>query len=112
MSLKSKFFIFLLTFVALAYSAAPADSTKPSKKGGLLGSLYPVEEDEAIHRGNILTGATLFLLQGNSDEDALNILFGDIYKAEGYTFTPKFLVDILFVMLWRLALVLGTVVHM
>ena len=83
MSLKSKFFIFLLTFVALAYSAAPADSTKPSKKGGLLGSLYPVEEDEAIHRGNILTGATLFLLQGNSDEDALNILFGDIYKAEG-----------------------------
>ena len=89
MSLKSKFFIFLLTFVALAYSAAPADSTKPSKKGGLLGSLYPVEEDEAIHRGNILTGATLFLLQGNSDEDALNILFGDIYKAEGYTFTAE-----------------------
>ena len=89
MSLKSKIFIILLTLVAFAFSATSADSTKPTKKGGLLGSLFSVEEDEAIHRGNILTGATLFLLQGNSDEDALNILFGDIYKAEGYTFTAE-----------------------
>ncbi|PWJ37240.1 hypothetical protein IE02_0722 [Fibrobacter succinogenes subsp. elongatus] len=89
MSLKSKIFIFLLMLVAFAFSATPADSTKTTKKGGLLGSLFSVEEDEAIHRGNILTGATLFLLQGNSDEDALNILFGDIYKAEGYTFTAE-----------------------
>lgn len=77
-----------------ADSVAPAPATEsktsaPAKKGGLLGSLYPVEKDEAIHRGNFLTGATLFLLQGNSDEDALNILFGDIYKAEGYTFTAE-----------------------
>ena len=73
-------------------SVVPATETKtstPAKKGGLLGSLFPVEKDEAIHHGNILTGATLFLLQGNSDDDALNILFGDIYKAEGYTFTAE-----------------------
>ena len=73
-------------------SVVPATESKtstPAKKGGLLGSLFPVEKDEAIHRGNILTGATLFLLQGNSDDDALNILFGDIYKAEGYTFTAE-----------------------
>lgn len=72
-------------------NTAESDSvkTKTAKKGGLLGSLYPVEKDEAIHRGNFLTGATLFLLQGNSDDDALNILFGDIYKAEGYTFTAE-----------------------
>ena len=67
-----------------------SDFTKsPAKKGGLLGSLFPVEKNEAIHRGYFFTGATLFLLQGNSDEDALNILFGDIYKAEGYTFTAE-----------------------
>lgn len=89
MSVKSKIFIALLSLVAFAFSATSADSTKSTKKGGLLGSLYPVEEDEAIHRGNFLAGATLFLLQGNSDEDALNILFGDIYKAEGYTFTAE-----------------------
>jgi hypothetical protein len=73
-------------------SVVPATESKtstPAKKGGLLGSLFPVEKDEAIHRGNVLTGATLFLLQGNSDDDALNILFGDIYKAEGYTFTAE-----------------------
>ncbi len=89
MKLRSKFFIFILTFVALAFSASYADSPKPAKKGGLLGSLFPVEEDEAIHRGNFQTGATLFLLQGSSDNDALNIIFGDIYKAEGYTFTAE-----------------------
>ena len=76
---------------SLPTNTAESDTvkTKTAKKGGLLGSLFPVEEDEAIHRGNFLTGATLFLLQGNSDDDALNILFGDIYKAEGYTFTAE-----------------------
>ncbi len=76
---------------SLPTNTAESDTvkTKTAKKGGLLGSLFPVEKDEAISRGNFLTGATLFLLQGNSDDDALNILFGDIYKAEGYTFTAE-----------------------
>ena len=78
-----------IIFIAVLMLASHIFAEAPAKKGGLLGSLFPVEEDEAIHRGNFLTGATLFLLQGNSDEDALNILFGDIYKAEGYTFTAE-----------------------
>lgn len=57
--------------------------------GGLLGGLHPVEKDEAIVKGNFLAGATLFLLQGNTDKETLNILIGDLYKADGYTFTVK-----------------------
>ena len=75
---------FLFVFLALVLA-----SHAFAEKGGLLGNLHAVHEDEAIHRGNFLTGATLFLLQGESDEDALNIIFGDIYKAEGYTFTDR-----------------------
>ena len=88
-----KFFIAVLILVSLVFADSSADvsaaNSAPAKKGGLLGSLFPVESDEAIHQGNVLAGATLFLLQGNSDEDKLNILFGDIYKAEGYTFTAE-----------------------
>ncbi len=90
-------FVFLMSlFVSQVFAANSNDSTgtTPTKsshaeKGGLLANLHAVREDEAIHRGNFLTGATLFLLQGESDEDALNIIFGDIYKAEGYTFTAE-----------------------
>lgn len=104
----SRFFVIaVLSVASLVFADAPKtsvdfsyrvpvepvlqDSSKhPSaKKGGLLGNLYPVEEGEAIHRGNFLTGATLFLLQGKSEDDALNIVFGDIYDAEGYTFTVE-----------------------
>ena len=84
-------FVILMTFFASqVFAANSSDSTAaPAEKGGLLANLFAVHEDEAIHRGNFLTGATLFLLQGESDEDALNIIFGDIYKAEGYTFTAE-----------------------
>ena len=61
----------------------------PKVKGGILGDLHPVKEDESIYRGHIFAGATLFLLQGNTDEETLNILIGDIYEADGYTFTAK-----------------------
>ncbi|WP_212668321.1 hypothetical protein, partial [Fibrobacter sp. UWB1] len=90
-------FVFLMSlFVSQVFAANSNDSTgttltksSHAEKGGLLANLHAVREDEAIHRGNFLTGATLFLLQGESDEDALNIIFGDIYKAEGYTFTAE-----------------------
>ncbi len=86
-----KFFytVFLALLLNFA-SALAADSTATvEKKGGLLGGLYPVGENEAIQKGNFLAGATLFLLQGNTDEETLNILIGDLYEAEGYTFTAK-----------------------
>ncbi len=79
----------LLLLLSLS-SAHAADSTATlEKKGGLLGGLYPVGENEAIRKGIFLAGATLFLLQGNTDEETLDILIGDLYKADGYTFTVK-----------------------
>lgn len=70
-------------------SATTAQAKPAEKKGGILGGLLPVEKDEAIQKGNFLAGATLFLLQGNTDKETLNILIGDLYKADGYTFTVK-----------------------
>lgn len=95
------FFLFVIASQAFAMldsspsgiaddSLATTVQTKHAgKKGGILGSLLPVEKDEAIQKGNFLAGATLFLLQGNTDKEALNILIGDLYKADGYTFTVK-----------------------
>lgn len=68
---------------------APVDSSKTVKKSGLMASLYPVELDESIAKGHVLGGATLSLIQGNTDKDALNIMIGDVYKAYGYTFTVE-----------------------
>ena len=70
MKIRPIFFIAVLMLASHIFADAPAN-----KKGGLLGSLFAVEQDEAIHQGNFLTGATLFLLQVNSDDDALNIIF-------------------------------------
>ena len=65
---------------------APADSVK---KGGLLDALFPVEPDEMISKGHAYAGATLSLIQANTEDDALNILIGDVYEAYGYTFTVE-----------------------
>lgn len=59
------------------------------KKGGLLEGLFPVTPEEAIAKGRIYGGVTLSLLQGNTEDDALNILIGDVYEAYGYTFTVE-----------------------
>lgn len=67
-------------------SAVKVDS---SKKGGLLGSLLPIGKDEAIVKGNILGGATLSLIQAKTDDDAMDVIIGDVYEAEGYTFTVE-----------------------
>ena len=86
----------MIVFASYSFGLTSGDSTNAAsanagsaEKGGLLGNLFKVQEDEAIHQGNLLAGATLFLLQGESDNDALNVIFGDIYKAEGYTFTVE-----------------------
>lgn len=59
------------------------------KKGGLLEGLFPVSPDEAIAKGRIYGGVSLSLIQGNTDNDPLNILIGDVYDAYGYTFTVE-----------------------
>ena len=70
-----------LTVFAQDKEAQKASSKEPPKKpGGLLDALYPVAQDEAIAKGRILGGATLSLIQGTTDGDALNILIGDIAK--------------------------------
>lgn len=68
-------------------TAVAADTSKPAKKGGLLASLFPVEKEEAIAKGHIYSGLSLSLIQANSEDDALNIMIGDVYEAYGYTFT-------------------------
>ncbi len=80
---------FLVLIFSVTAALAEKDSVEVPPKGGLLDGLYPVERGEAIGRGNFFAGATLFLLQGNTDDGTLNVLFGDIYEADGYTFTAK-----------------------
>ena len=75
--------------VAAADTLAPATSDSSSKKSGLLESLYPVEESEAIAKGRVLGGASLSLIQAQTDDDALDVIIGEIYEAEGYTFTVE-----------------------
>ncbi len=76
-------------------NTAPAkDSVKQVSKseqssGGLLDALYPVYPDEAISAGHIQGGATLSLIQANTEDDALNIIIGDVYEGEGYMFTVE-----------------------
>lgn len=68
-------------------SSSEESASSSSKKGGMLGSLYPVEADEAIAKGHVYSGLSLSLIQANSEDDALNIMIGDVYEAYGYTFT-------------------------
>lgn len=65
------------------------ETNAKDKKGGLLGGLFPVEKDEAIAKGNFYGGTSLSLIQANTDDDALNVLIGDVYDAYGYTFTVE-----------------------
>lgn len=75
--------------VALSSSSSMVEvsSSSSAKTGGMLGALYPVEPDETISKGHIYSGLTLSLIQANSEDDALNIMIGDVYEAYGYTFT-------------------------
>ena len=68
-------------------SSAKTDSS--SRKGGLLEALYPIEPDEAVAKGRVLGGASLSLIQAETDDDALDVIIGEIYKAEGYSFTVE-----------------------
>ena len=54
-----------------------------------MGSLYPVSKDEAISKGHLQGGATLSLIQAETDDDALDVIIGEIYEAEGYSFTVE-----------------------
>ena len=70
------------------------DTVKPvptpeQQSGGLLDALYPVYPDEAIAAGHFQGGATLSLIQANTEDDAMNIILGDIYEGEGYMFTVE-----------------------
>ena len=79
--------LFVVSF-AFAQEAAP-DSTKPAKKRGILDALFPIEPDEYVSKGHFYAGTTLSLIQANTEDDALNILIGDVYEAYGYTFTVE-----------------------
>ena len=56
-------------------SPAPTPPKEESKPGGLLDALQG--------------GATLSLIQANTEDDALNVILGDVYEGEGYMFTVE-----------------------
>ena len=69
---------------------SPVSESSPEQKAskrGLLDALFPVEPDEFISKGHFYAGTSLSLIQANTEDDALNILIGDVYDAYGYTFT-------------------------
>lgn len=70
-------------------NVAVPDSTQKQQSGGLLDELYPVSPEEAISDGHIFGGATLSLIQANTEDDALNVIIGDVYEADGYMFTVQ-----------------------
>lgn len=70
-------------------SPAPTPPKEESKPGGLLDALYPVDPDESIAAGHFQGGATLSLIQANTEDDALNVILGDVYEGEGYMFTVE-----------------------
>lgn len=78
-----------VTPAVAATDTASTTSDSSSKKSGLLESLYPVEKDEAIAKGRVLGGASLSLIQAQTDDDALDVIIGEIYEAEGYSFTVE-----------------------
>ena len=73
----------------LAVQKSDTAKADTAKKRGLFDALFPVEPDEAIAKGHFYAGATLSLIQANTEDDALNILIGDVYDAYGYTFTVE-----------------------
>ena len=79
--------------VPAAETPAPASDSvataQTAKKKGLLDALFPVEPDEYISKGHFYAGTTLSLIQANTEDDALNIMIGDVYEAYGYTFTVE-----------------------
>ncbi|MCQ2060635.1 MAG: DUF3575 domain-containing protein [Fibrobacter sp.] len=97
--MKKVFFALFLSFISVFAQEPIVESSSSQKevvlekssesKGGLLDALYPVAPDEAIAKGRIFGGTTLSLIQGNTDDDALNILIGDVYDGYGYMFTVE-----------------------
>lgn len=76
--MKKSILLFALTFVFLASAAE-----KP--KTGLLSSAYKIDSTEFIAKKHIMGGSTVSLLQAETSN--LNIMIGDIYDMDGYTFS-------------------------
>ena len=99
--MKKSLVLWIVALVGFAFSqetvapvtepvvAAKDSSATESASGGLLSGLFPVSPNEAIAKGHLYGGTTLSLIQGDSDDDALNVLIGDVYDAYGYTFTVE-----------------------
>ena len=65
-------------------SPAPTPPKEESKPGGLLDALYPVDPVESIAAGHFQGGATLSLIQANTEDDALNVILGDVYEHRAF----------------------------
>ena len=77
--------ISLFLLLLLSFSLVNASDEKST---GLLSASYKVDPSEYISKKRLMGGATVSLVQAETSD--LNVLIGDIYELEGYTFLWKF----------------------
>lgn len=73
-------------FEAPAEEPEMVEPQKPKKEiaGGVADLAQKIEPDEAVAKGNFFGGVTIFLLQGSTEDDVLDIILADIYDLDGY----------------------------
>ena len=59
--------------------------TKPPKPKPLLDNTIPIAPEENIAKGNIMAGFSVSLVQAEASD--LDIIVGDLYDLDGYTFS-------------------------
>lgn len=73
---------------AQAPEGEPALQKEEKKKkeiaGGVADLAQKVDPDEAVAKGNFFGGVTIFLLQGSTDDDVLDIILAEVYDFDGY----------------------------
>ena len=77
------FCMLLFSFIAMAY--AETALTKPTKPKPLLDNTIPIAPEENIAKGNIMAGFSVSLVQAEASD--LDIIVGDLYDLDGYTFS-------------------------
>lgn len=76
--------ISLFLLLLLSFSLVNASDEKST---GLLSASYKVDPSEYISKKRLMGGATVSLVQAETSD--LNVLIGDIYELEGYTFSVE-----------------------
>ena len=93
---RGELYFLILILILMTASLAEGEQPFPGGEGvdGAVGGgdvLLVAFGDHpgVLDAGFLHGGATLSLIQGNTDDDALNILIGDVYDGYGYMFTVE-----------------------